>query len=132
MTLLVCRGYEVIPASNGELGIELAVRHQPQLILLDVQLSSMDGLSVALALRCRPELRSIPMVAMTPHLRRGDREHTIIAGCNGCVEKPIDPATFVSGIEHYLQPEDRPHRRSRFWSWMARRFPRARVATLPS
>jgi two-component system, cell cycle response regulator DivK len=131
ITLLERRGYEVIPAANGALGIELAVHHQPQLILIDIHLSSMDGHTVAIALGCHPALQTIPIVAMTSHAKADDLDNSRGAGINGHMGKPIDPETFVAEVEHYLQPENRPHRSLGFWSWMARRTTRARVATLP-
>jgi two-component system, cell cycle response regulator DivK len=100
--LLEKHGYEVIPASDGPLGIELAGRVRPQLILLDIQLPTMDGYAVAGALRNNPALRDIPIVAVTSYAMTGDRERTIAAGCNGYIEKPINPDTFVAEIERYL------------------------------
>jgi two-component system, cell cycle response regulator DivK len=130
--LLERRGYEVIPASDGALGIEMAVGHQPQLILFDTHLSSMDGISVALALGRHPDLQSIPIVALTSQAQADDREKTIVAGCSGHMAKRIDPETFVAEVERYLLDANRPCRRTRFWSWMTRRTTRARVAPLPS
>lgn len=100
--LLEKAGYAVIPASDGHLGIELAARVRPQLILLDIQLPTMDGYAVATALRQNGELAAIPIVAVTSYAMVGDREKALAAGCNGYLEKPIDPATFVAEVERYL------------------------------
>lgn len=100
--LLEKAGYAVIPASDGRLGIELAARVQPQLILLDIQLPTMDGYAVAKALRSNQELANIPIIAVTSYAMVGDREKALEAGCNGYLEKPIDPETFVAEIEQYL------------------------------
>ena len=100
--LLEKHGYEVLPASDGEQGIELAKRALPLLILLDIQLPVMDGYAVARALRDNPVLGSIPIVAVTSYAMAGDREKSIAAGCNGYIEKPINPETFVAEIERYL------------------------------
>ena len=105
--LLEKHDYEVISASDGEQGIELANRLPPHLILLDIQLPSMDGYAVARELRNNPALKGIPIVAVTSYAMSGDREKTIAAGCNGYVEKPINPETFVTEIEHYLEEAQR-------------------------
>lgn len=100
--LLEKHGYEVISASNGELGIELAKRFHPRLILLDIQLPSMDGYSVARELQRDSSLAGIPVVAVTSYAMSGDREKAMAAGCIGYIEKPIDPETFVPEIERFL------------------------------
>jgi len=100
--LLETHGYAVISAGDGPQGIELAGRIAPQLILLDIQLPTMDGYAVARELRANPALRNIPIVAVTSYAMTGDREKAIAAGCNGYVEKPINPETFVAEIARYL------------------------------
>jgi CheY-like chemotaxis protein len=100
--LLEKHGYEVLQARDGPEGIEAAARHKPDMILLDIQLSSMDGHAVALVLRANPELILIPIVAVTSYAMVGDREEAISAGCSGFIEKPINPDTFIAQIEEYL------------------------------
>jgi two-component system cell cycle response regulator DivK len=100
--LLEKHGYTVIPAHDGPMGIEQAARVLPQLILLDIQLPSMDGYAVARALRKNPALKDTPIVAVTSYAMLGDREKTIAAGCDGYLEKPINPETFVADVERYL------------------------------
>ena len=102
--LLEAHGYEVVPAVDGARGIELAGRLLPQLILLDIQLPLMDGYAVARALRGNPALASIPIVAVTSYAMAGDRDKALAAGCNGYLEKPINPETFVPDIERFLNP----------------------------
>ncbi len=101
--LLESHGYTVIQASDGALAIELAGRVQPHLILLDIQLPIMDGYAVARQLRNNPALANIPIVAVTSYAMTGDREKSIAAGCNGYIEKPINPETFVAEIERHLE-----------------------------
>jgi two-component system cell cycle response regulator DivK len=100
--LLEARGYEVVPAADGPQGIELAGRIRPKLILLDIQLPTMDGYAVARALRGNPALKDTPIVAVTSYAMSGDREKALAAGCTAYVEKPINPETFVTEIERYL------------------------------
>ena len=79
--LLEKHGHEVIPASDGPMGIEIAGRIIPDVILLDIQLPTMDGYAVAHALRNNPALKNIPIIAVTSYAMTGDREKTIEAGC---------------------------------------------------
>jgi CheY-like chemotaxis protein len=102
--LLEARGHEVVHARLGRDGIELAKRHRPTLILLDIQLPEMDGYAVARALRATPGLAQVPIVAVTSYAMAGDREKALAAGCNGYLEKPIDPDTFGSVVEGFLRP----------------------------
>ena len=101
--LLEQRGFEVVHAPDGRKGIELAADIQPALILLDIQLPGMDGYAVARALRGNPALQVVPIVAVTSYAMVGDREKVMAAGCNGYLEKPIDPETFVAEIERFLR-----------------------------
>jgi len=95
-------GYEVFAAMDGESGIETAASIRPDLILLDIQLPGMDGHAVARTLRQNDELADTPIVAVTSYAMPGDREKTIEAGCNGYIEKPIDPNTFMTQVEKHL------------------------------
>jgi CheY-like chemotaxis protein len=95
-------GYEVVAAMSGPRGIELANEIRPDLIVLDIQLPGMDGYAVARALKGNPQLRAIPIVAVTSYAMVGDREQAIAAGCDGYIEKPVNPETFVSEIESFL------------------------------
>ncbi len=101
--LLEKSGYEVVSAVDGAEGIELAARVLPRVILLDIQLPTMDGYAVARALRDNPALRDTPIVAVTSYAMAGDKEKALAAGCNGYIEKPIDPETFVAQMESYME-----------------------------
>ena len=100
--LLEARGYEVVHAGTGPLGIELAAACKPGLILLDIQLPGMDGYAVARALKSDPALAAIPIVAVTSYAMAPDRAAALAAGCDGYIEKPIDPESFVSTLERHL------------------------------
>lgn len=101
--LLEGRGHSVTTAADGLAGIELASQLKPDLILLDIQLPEMDGYSVARRLRQDATLAEVPIIAVTSYAMPGDREKAIEAGCTGYIEKPIDPDTFVTEVEGYLQ-----------------------------
>jgi CheY-like chemotaxis protein len=104
--LLEQGGFTVIHAGNGPEGIERARGERLDLILLDIQLPGMDGYDVARALRAMPQLDRVPIVAVTSYAMVGDREKAIAAGCNGYLEKPIDPETFVADLRHLMPPVD--------------------------
>jgi two-component system cell cycle response regulator DivK len=100
--LLKTKDYSVLWAQDGQEGIEKADQSRPDLILLDIQLPVMDGYEVARRLRSNAELTKIPIVAVTSYAMSGDREKALSAGCNGYIEKPIDPDTFLAQIDMYL------------------------------
>lgn len=102
--LLKTHGHRVVPARNGEEGIALADEVHPELILLDIQLPGLDGYAVAQALRGNPALDGVPVVAVTSYAMLGDRERVMGAGCNGYIEKPINPDTFLEDVEQFLSP----------------------------
>jgi two-component system, cell cycle response regulator DivK len=95
-------GYEVFSAMDGKEGIESAASLLPDLILLDIQLPTMDGYAVARNLRQNPDLADTPIIAVTSYAMPGDREKAMEAGCSGYIEKPIDPDTFDKQVEKYL------------------------------
>lgn len=100
--ILEAHGYEVIQAENGRVGIEKAVQTKPDLILLDIQLPEMDGYAVARELKANTELIDTPIVAVTSYAMVGDKEEILASGCNGYIEKPIDPETFMEQVERHL------------------------------
>jgi CheY-like chemotaxis protein len=100
--LLEQHGCKVVSANDGPKGIALAKTLQPDLILLDIQLPGMDGYEVARTLRQIGSLHATPIVAVTSYAMTGDREKSLAAGCNGYIEKPIDPDTFVSEIAQFM------------------------------
>jgi len=97
--LLEAHGYTVVSAADGPSGIALAQTLVPGLVLLDIQLPKMDGYEVARRLRTLDSLRATPIIAVTSYAMVGDREKSLAAGCNGYIEKPIDPDTFVAEIQ---------------------------------
>ncbi len=100
--LLEAQGFAVVSAVDGPQGILLAAEKPYDLILLDIQLPSRDGYAVAAALRKNPLTRSIPIIAVTSYAMAGDREKALASGCDGYLEKPINPETFVSEIRKFI------------------------------
>ncbi|MDB5777031.1 MAG: domain signal receiver protein [Herbaspirillum sp.] len=95
-------GHSVTSAYDGPSGIALALEQKFDLILLDIQLPGMDGYEVARTLRATPATEHIAIVAVTSYAMVGDRESILEAGCDGYLEKPIDPETFVTDITAYF------------------------------
>jgi two-component system cell cycle response regulator DivK len=106
--LLEKHGLQVVCAPDGPSGVELARTLDPALILLDIQLPGMDGYAVARALRALPGLQQTPIVAVTSYAMVGDREKCLAAGCNGYIEKPINPDTFVAEISRFRPASPKP------------------------
>ena len=100
--ILEKHGYQVVQARNGREGIEKAGEIACDLILLDIQLPEMDGYEVARRLKNDPKTSNIPIVAVTSYAMAGDREQVLAAGCDGYIEKPINPDTFMSEVERYM------------------------------
>lgn len=98
-------GHKVISAKTGEEGVVRALKEQPDLILMDIQLPGIDGLETTRRIRASTVNSNIPIVAITSHALTGDRETTLKAGCSGYIEKPINPATIMGEIEKYLSIE---------------------------
>jgi two-component system cell cycle response regulator DivK len=108
--LLEQHGYSVLSVADGRQGIEVARSLVPELILLDIQLPTMDGYAVARELRQNAALHQTPIVAVTSYAMAGDREKALAAGCTGYIEKPIDPATFIDelGLGQPGRPRQEP------------------------
>lgn len=102
--LLEGSGYSVTHAPDGPTGVDLATRERFDLIVLDIQLPGMDGHAVARVLRANPALSTVPIVAVTSYAMAGDREKILASGCDGYLEKPIDPETFVRDVTRHLHP----------------------------
>lgn len=98
--LLERHGYAVVAAQSGPAGIVMAqaMVQQIDIILLDIQLPLMDGYAVARSLRTISSLQRVPIVAVTSYAMVGDREKAMEAGCDGYIEKPIDPEHFVAEV----------------------------------
>jgi two-component system, cell cycle response regulator DivK len=95
-------GHQAIKALTGEEGVEMAVREQPDLILMDIQLPGIDGLEAIQRIRASNIRFPIPIVAITSYAMTGDRERLLAAGCNGYLEKPINSETIIDELKVYL------------------------------
>ena len=94
--------YKVFAAENAETGLDMARKQRPDLILMDIQLPGMDGLTAASIIRKDPDLRGIPVVALTAYAMSEDEQKAFQAGCSGYISKPVDTRTFLDKIESFL------------------------------
>ncbi len=100
--LLEASGYTMLPAADGEAGLALARREDPDLIICDVILPKLGGCEVVRDLKADPGLRRIPVIAVTALDSPGDRERLITAGFDGYIAKPIVAETFTRQIISFL------------------------------
>ena len=103
-SLLQLGKFKVREAMDAETGIKLAREQQPDLILMDIQLPGMDGLSATQIIRKDPDLSNIPVVALTSYAMQGDEEKAKSVGCVGYIAKPIDTRSFLDTVTGYLAP----------------------------
>ena len=100
--ILTHHGYEVLEASDGLTGLEMARLNMPALILLDIQMPVMNGLAVIRELRNNSALKKIKAIAVTSFAMKGDRENALQAGFDEYVTKPIDTRKFPELVKEIL------------------------------
>ncbi|MCF7794082.1 MAG: response regulator [Candidatus Cloacimonetes bacterium] len=100
--MLEKHNHEVIIAKEGQLGVDLALQKLPDLVIMDVQLPDINGLEATRRIRAQEKGKNLKIVALTSYAMPGDREKALNAGCDGYMEKPINPENFVPELEKYL------------------------------
>lgn len=100
--VLEAEGFEVTIAEDGIAALEIAQRVQPDLVLMDINISGLDGYEVTTRLRSIEMLQEVPIVALTAATLKGDRERALIAGCDGYIPKPIDVDRLPEQVRSYL------------------------------
>jgi CheY-like chemotaxis protein len=106
--LLSAFGHTPLEARNGVDGLEVIRRERPDLVLCDIDLPRLDGYALAGRAKADPEIRGIPLVAVTALAMVGDRERALRAGFDGYMAKPIEPETFIQEIERFLLNHNSP------------------------
>jgi len=99
--VLRAKGYGIVEAVDGEEALRLAA-DEPQLILMDISIPKIDGYEVTRRLKSDQRLRSIPVIALTAHAMKGDREKALAAGCDGYIAKPINVRELINQLHPYL------------------------------
>ena len=102
--LLEQEGYVVTEAMDAEEALEILKYRDFDLIIMDIQLPKMDGLTLTRLLKKNPKTRHIPIVALTAHAMKGDEQKALAAGCEGYIAKPIDTREFSRIIASFLRP----------------------------
>ena len=101
--LLEAHGYQTIETRNGIEALDLARKHKPDLIIMDIQLPEVSGLEVTKWLKEDDELRSIPVIAVTAFAMKGDEERIREGGCEAYLSKPISVSKFLETVRHFAK-----------------------------
>ena len=96
------KGYRVIEATNGEEAIAMAEREKPDLILMDILMPKISGYEAAKSIKSNPELKHIPIIAVTSYALGGDDQKAYEAGCDDYIAKPFRPRLLLEKVEQYL------------------------------
>ncbi|MFN3077395.1 MAG: response regulator [Alphaproteobacteria bacterium] len=100
--LLMAHGYATLQTKDGREVLKLAREHRPDLILMDIQLPEISGLDVTRNLKADPDLKGIPVIAVTAFAMKGDEEKIREGGCEGYIAKPISVANFLQTVAKFL------------------------------
>lgn len=100
--LLTAEGHEARTATDAEHALKVLETFKPQLILMDIQLPGMDGLTLTKKLKADPATRDIVVIALTAYAMKGDEEKARAAGCDGYIAKPIDVHTLPLRVSQFL------------------------------
>ncbi|HYC64999.1 MAG TPA: response regulator [Reyranellaceae bacterium] len=100
--LLEAQGYETLETREGLAALSLAREHKPDLILMDIQMPVMDGYEATRQIKANPELKSIPVIAVTSYALSGDEQKTRDAGCDGYIAKPYSPRQMLAKVKEIL------------------------------
>ena len=100
--VLRAKGYTLLEATDGEEALDIAMREQPDLILMDLNLPKMTGFEVTKKLRENPTFSHTPIIAITAYAMRGDRERVIESGCDAYLTKPINTRELPKVIAEML------------------------------
>ena len=100
--LLEAHGYKVIQTRDGLSALDLARKHMPDLILMDIQLPELDGYEATRRIKANPALNSTPVIVVTSYALSGDEEKARAAGCDAYVAKPYSARKLLETINRYL------------------------------
>ena len=106
--LLASAGHQVMLATDGAQGLEIATQEIPDLIISDLQMPAMDGYALIAELKRTPRCMHIPVLALTAFSMPGDRDEVMRAGFSGYLSKPIEPELFIGQIAAFLGAPDEP------------------------
>jgi len=97
------KGYQMIEAIDGEEALEKAVAEKPDLILMDISIPKITGYEVTRKLKSQADFKATPIIALTAHAMKGDKEKALEAGCDGYISKPINVHELPDQIKSYMK-----------------------------
>lgn len=100
--ILEADGYHFLEAHNANAALELIAANIPDLILMDINMPDIDGYTLTARLRAMPQMKYVPILALTANVMKGDCERSLAAGCDGYIEKPIDVDGLPKQISRFL------------------------------
>jgi two-component system cell cycle response regulator DivK len=100
--LLVAHGYNTLQTNNGHDALRIAREEKPDLILMDIQLPEISGLEVTRMIKEDPEMKDIPVIAVTAFAMKGDAEKFKQGGCEAYIAKPISIAGFIETVRKFI------------------------------
>ena len=100
--ILQAEGYQVLEAESASQALKTLQEQRPDLILMDINLPEINGYALTSQIKSLPGMSSVPIVALTANVMKGDRERTMRAGCDGYIQKPVDVDSLPIQISHYL------------------------------
>lgn len=100
--VLLAEDYELTEAKNATDALAVLESARPDLILMDINMPDMDGYTLTAKIKSMPGFDTVPILAITANVMRGDREKTLQAGCDGYIQKPLDIDQLVNEIEKFL------------------------------
>ena len=100
--ILIAEGYDILEAQDANEALQVVQRQRPDLILMDINMPEVDGYTLTTRLKGMPGLRSVPIIALTANVMRGDRERSLEAGCDGYIQKPIDVDQLPTQVKRFL------------------------------
>jgi len=102
-TILLISNFKVYEAENAEVGFQMIEEHRPDIILMDIQLPGMDGLTATRRIKASENYKDIPIIALTAKAMDGDEQKALAAGCDGYIVKPINTQGFISTLNNCIE-----------------------------
>lgn len=101
--ILKAKGFNVIEATTGEEALGILKNQKPDIILMDIQLPGVDGLTLTKQIKADVTCSAIPIIAVTAHAMKGDEQKILDAGCDGYISKPVNTQELPSIVEKYMK-----------------------------
>ncbi len=100
--ILLSEDYSLIEAVNAAEALKVLENTKPDLILMDINMPDMDGYTLTARIKSMPGFATVPILALTANVMRGDKEKTLEAGCDGYIQKPLDIDQLIKEVERFL------------------------------